>query len=872
MKRRIKLYIGVQPFDVQADIGDETFILYNWSNGDFTDPAQIMNSWSSQATLPGTPNNDLIFGQMYRNDRSTDLSIDGGTKLYFDPTVRTPFRVLDDLGLLLEEGYVKLDQVVSNGERHEYKVTFYGGLGAFLQNLAFDPQGNRRSLAGLAYKSKSGTQQTLDFTISKETVKQAWDYLQNTYSPYNYLQNNKWDFINFAPAYNGYPKGSFSPDKAIIQPGVWVDQQAVNDGYDSRHGRILVTFSGPKTEWETRDLRSYLQRPVIRLMAIIQACADPLNNGGYTVDLDETFFDPALAGNKLYCGTWVTLPQLTQLDIQTGGTTGTFLIANCPTYSSLGAAAILQASINTKISPQSHPAGTKLYLHCETGGGGYYYNYQRVTVYGNISGSPSQVIATMTVATLAGYGADRVGYFDNNGFFVGDPLIVTWGVDSDFNGYESLTVQVQDVASVVDDDNPMISAVTDSYWTNPANYSSRNNFVNPSAAVTSGTYDTRISSSARSFLTVDHTLLLKTEHTPADYLLSFCKMFGLRLVYDSQQKKVTITTRPGYYSGRGAPIRLEQRINRSKPIIKTPIAFDSRWYALGLKTPEGEWAKYYENVYGNTYGRKRVDTGFRFNCDTREVLDTVLFKSFVQILESSQYYCRMVHYGNIVPGVFLDAGATYQLYDAAGKTVQLPIPYPNGGVYDYANPSHPTFDVFDKPQFHNADNESYDERDTLIFYEKMVDVTDKGYRLTDDDWKMMDLNGDTPCWNLTDGTLLTAIPKFTRYADWDGSQYMRTLDYAIPTDIPVPDLAFSPYATIYYTYWQRWIEDRLNVDTCILRCFVNFDGYQVSQELLRNYYYFDGALWSLNKIINYSLTTWEDTECEFIKVNDQNGV
>jgi hypothetical protein len=37
---------------------------------------------------------------------------------------------------------------------------------------------------------------------------------------------------------------------------------------------------------------------------------------------------------------------------------------------------------------------------------------------------------------------------------------------------------------------------------------------------------------------------------------------------------------------------------------------------------------------------------------------------------------------------------------------------------------------------------------------------------------------------------------------------------------------------------------------------------------MRNFYYFDSSWWVLNKIKNYSLTTEDLVECEFIKVKD----
>ena len=56
-----------------------------------------------------------------------------------------------------------------------------------------------------------------------------------------------------------------------------------------------------------------------------------------------------------------------------------------------------------------------------------------------------------------------------------------------------------------------------------------------------------------------------------------------------------------------------------------------------------------------------------------------------------------------------------------------------------------------------------------------------------------------------------------------------------------------------------------------MRCRVNFGGIQVGQNLLRKFYYFDNSIWVLNKISNYSLTTYDPVECEFVQVQDKNN-
>ena len=52
---------------------------------------------------------------------------------------------------------------------------------------------------------------------------------------------------------------------------------------------------------------------------------------------------------------------------------------------------------------------------------------------------------------------------------------------------------------------------------------------------------------------------------------------------------------------------------------------------------------------------------------------------------------------------------------------------------------------------------------------------------------------------------------------------------------------------------------------------VDLSGLQVGQNLLRRFWWWQGSLWVLNKISNYSLTTFDPAECEFIQVRDKDN-
>ena len=75
---------------------------------------------------------------------------------------------------------------------------------------------------------------------------------------------------------------------------------------------------------------------------------------------------------------------------------------------------------------------------------------------------------------------------------------------------------------------------------------------------------------------------------------------------------------------------------------------------------------------------------------------------------------------------------------------------------------------------------------------------------------------------------------------------------------------------LYQKNWAKYIEDRFDKDTKVLRCKVDLSKLpdQPGSEMLRKFYFYKNCLWSLNKITNYSVTTDDLTECEFVQVRD----
>jgi hypothetical protein len=181
-------------------------------------------------------------------------------------------------------------------------------------------------------------------------------------------------------------------------------------------------------------------------------------------------------------------------------------------------------------------------------------------------------------------------------------------------------------------------------------------------------------------------------------------------------------------------------------------------------------------------------------------------------------------------------------------------------------------DDFPKLQLHGPENVRIEDRDTLVFYNFPVAVGSEHASLTDDIQAMMNLNGATPCWlpNYCDydgAALLQSLPFFSRYV-LSGGVVSYSWDYGTPREAMLPGVTFQSGNDVFSRYWEKYIGDRYDDDSAVVTCEVDLRGFQVGVDLLRQFYAFDGAIWALNRIIDYSLTTAGPTRCEFVKVQD----
>ena len=293
MRRKIELYIGGE----KADLSDQSFVLFNYAQTDVMKPTAVKNSFTKQVTLPGSPANDAIFGCYFRADRATIGVESVGPS--FAAGRKTSFTIYDDLGQIIETGYVRLDEVTRKGRVVTgYKVTLFGGVGSLFYALSYTQEGEKMTLADLTYINVLNHTAELDFIINATNVTAAWNRLAAAAG----AVTQKWDVINFMPAYEGLPDGDFDADKGY---GLWYQLGlTIPSGYsaDTNSG-VLVKFAESVDGWAAKDLRSYLQRPVVSVRAMLKGMARKAKEAGLTLDYS------AIPSTD-YAALWKTLPAI----------------------------------------------------------------------------------------------------------------------------------------------------------------------------------------------------------------------------------------------------------------------------------------------------------------------------------------------------------------------------------------------------------------------------------------------------------------------------------------------------------------------------------------------------------------------------------
>ena len=954
MTKEVKLFINSQ----EVEFASSPDILFTFQVDEMTNPTVVKNSYSKSLVIPGTKQNNRIFGGIWNVERVQDI-------MTFNPSKKAPFTIYHN-GEIYQTGYVKLLDISINNNKIEYNVSLFGGLGDFFYSLMYSSsddvgESEKKKLRDLHFGTNptaTTSADEFDFQINKDTVLDAWSHLSGGTS------ESMWNTINFAPLYNGLADG-FDSDKVLINTvgNSKIKQSYVSGGttYTPYENYVLADINNNYTEWQMRDLRSYLQRPVIRVKDIIGAICKPENNGGYEVELDPEFFS---SGNPYYWKSWMTLPMLSNLDYDSTKESASgsasvnkmtqyypsgyryqqqewFSISGMPedakSYnvsvdvdiqaildsaytSSLVTGSTTTAETNTiDITSYSYPDNvnypsaiavqlvaydsdgrvcggsdniwiTGVYQHRSPGGGGG--NTRpgggNTRPGGNIRPQPSNVIPSMADLKITPVFENAntqqlLSYFN----YVGDNK-TRWQLSSGVSLTIKNVKKAWNVRLVLTKVNNSPSATAHDYYsrvlfqpyyTNTGvlmhriTLMDKFNVIVNSAEVTFNTNET-----IRSGSKFKKAQLLNTDYTPADWLLSYAKQFGLYFSKDKNENKIYIRTRKSFYDG-NTIIDLNKMIDNSKQRTINPIVFDAKWYNWQLEQENSTFSKIYQDTYGVKYGSQKVNTGYNFDGNDNDLLNGNIFKGAIECLERSDMF---TYTGNdTIDKPWQYQGFSYNLYSSTDieESTEITVPATTRLNKLKSFQTLKFYDLFSKVQLHDDSNKPSDGSKILLFFDTFVPTKSKvngddiNYWLTDDNNAMAVLNEDTPCWLYTlqptnEATPITSIPHFGRYLINDSQNIITSSwDFGNVRQLYIPDVYSTQNATIYSQYWKKYISDLYDIDTKKLTCYVTFKG-KPTEEWLRYFYWFENAIWRISKIIDHNVASNGSTKVEFIKVQD----
>lgn len=823
-----------------------------------------------------------------REIRPAQPPLTGNIGIFFDPMKRVPFQLYVD-EMVVERGYCQLTAINRTRKDYTFSLSLYGGLGEFFYNLQTDADGESRKLSDLDFGSDLG------FTINAQKVQAVWDALLGGTFP----------DVAFVPMLNGVPE-KVAADKMLVKNSGLPD--SLTDGgktYTAKDGYLLASLERKVTEWECHDLRSYLQRPALRLKTFLDAICNPANNGGWAVNLDPGFFN---ADNPYYNNSYILLPQLnteeTTEEICDDGSVGAVDMqpaTSTRTQDLVPASECLPESGNyIDMAEYASNAYLKIslpvQLTCEgLSDMGNLYLVNRVSHHtenktvcvmlaaydetGNLLAVSNRYVFTSKshrnetgdvkkpAAPLATTDAQIDGYFTYSGgryvFRLDENSSDTFALTIDKIARPSsplhrvrLQILVQETAEGI----PTLNRGRYGYNIGNVNISPGQLHILGLAGSNNALSLTAPTQYATDSAVTQAALLNALDLSPLDLLLSVTKTFGLMWLQDNRAQAVSLLQRTAFYTGEINDIH--DRIDYSKGVKVRPVSAESNIYTLENEYPETDLSKAYQSDYGRTYGGIRLSVGYEFGETAVELMEKNELKGYVDGALSGAGYWDFTNSAGHLPSSIADGMKVTYYHTEGGETTTKDAEYNLFNVTAVTKYNSPALGV----ACLNDDGE-----------EKAVEVAPAlvlfgggqlgGQNFLSDDITAMETLNGGPCWIWDNSRTPARIPQFRRVETINGVTY--SLDFGTPKmAYYIPEVSLAPDQAVYCRFWEKYLTDLLSRDTKKAECYVVFPPHLDMRQEMRKFYLFDRTLWVLNKVTDYDATKTQSVKCEFIRVSN----
>lgn len=949
MTRNIELYIAGKRVDIldYDRLAEQLSFSYQFS--DVTDLAAIKSGYSSSVDIPGTANNNNIFGHIWKFDSEHSL--------IFNPSTVSEFNIYAD-NSLFQTGNVKLTSVKMSGKNIIYTVELYVQItnifNVLINNDKDDP--NNKLLSKLRYPTDLIHTLSLtnmntfinDYTVTERGTRLT-DYM-------NYMLSIDGLYDNFDSSKrlsdDGPWKSSSEKGKNLTESTAWPTCRPVfysyspsgnNSPYPYTNENVREASSGD-LEFDSYTLNQYNIchiRPVVKMNRLIDQIVKDLNEDGqtYKVKLDDpNFFSE---NNPYWNSLYMVLPQyssamtqnscegkldssVTKLVSQNAdsATFNTFkytvegdtlnIVDNTGNVSKID----LSKSSSTQIGLEFLLrfvvlSGEKLPENVYWGDD-YYEQTKSISDIGAISLSckivsdsgdtlylspdksnyyPSWFNSTIAYTkTVKGQDVDLLFKYSGTRIISQRPVYeytaefrdlpqvlsdyapasdcnfnwrpVRFVADTTVLGYSgTITLQMDGIShrfrkTVFENDK----------WNYYGDYSQLDMSItaapiesNPDIVTAMKSYGYTGNSINLSYYNsvlpnsqVSVRNIFNINTTQGEILINYAKLFGLVFETDDINETVSIKTRNRYFKDYKI-FDWSDKVDRSRDITVTPLTFNAAKYVLKYKNGGTYYETKYQNETGFEYGSQIINTGYKFNSNTVNIIDSI----FVPTIMAKEPKYRYI------PGFKYVGPANVNNF--VGYIEKSPLPMSR----------IPAMPAYFKKASQDSPRTQADSNLSLIFKTVSKTETIDIVESTDDMLKTdASTNGGQYCW--VDGTSFSGrnhVIQTIRTTSWN------TLSGECSTDIGKPTISYTGETdktykddyTIYSKFWKNYINEIYNVDNKIVTCYVNLSVTDIKNFSFKNFVLIDGGLYHPNKIENINPFNSEPVQVELIKVSDINA-
>lgn len=843
---------------------------------DLNNPTDIINDWSKTVSIPGTAKNNKIFGQIFRIDRKT---VNGdGVGIYFDPTKKIDMMLKYNEGLLLK-GYAKVNSVMNSNGFIKYNLTLYGQLGKIFQEMKLISFND-----DVDQKYYINTDRYFTGVLDRNIIYNSWNRTRSSILDLDQAMQygDMYDFIGFTPnlaKVDGFDYASYQGNASSAKKFT----ETLENSSEFKKAGMSADTALPNgvSPRELGEFRSYHQLPYIyvnKLFQIFKEKAEELT--GYEWDLDDYWFN----NKNPY---WNELVYL--LEPITGDSGYSYINKYTMKFGNITGGTYKNVFEWYRTTNVLSSGEYSIYPTLTTTMQGFYQpdmskSVEVIDMYNETTkeftlpmGYTFAMLPELQLLIHHGtehlsskgnigyrYGLEIKFMFDTETFttlVVGEDSIVPTTSYENVIVIPTFTTESRDHVFDVPLTLPVIETSTEknvsfkvsTKWicvngaaSNISPVRSHKSATDNGELCTDGiqiTLDVKSTSTAlaaiqdsqRSYTKFNIAKFWNADYSLFDEILRYCKVFGILIITDDENKKLKFIHRSRYFKDYTIEDWTD-KVDFTKDFAVVPIINDHKYMVFNYNDIETNCNQIYKGSYGTNFGELKLNTNFNFDNESVDIMP----KSNPSITHTP----NILSWNNLYSGNITYTVPKEYYVDCKGDEDKYVSCF---GSYFFVGKTTVSFDTNEKlnlRQVRITDDTPYMITNNTYMYNQTND-----YCIKSDKYQVLKIEN-----NNYEQTWFEKNPLST---------------YNVPSMVFDYKRPFDPDAkSIYDIFWKNWLNERHGADNKIVTCYVNIQPLDYLSFRFNKFIKIKNQLYFVNKIYDYDITGNLLTKVDLLQITD----